>query len=302
MHLSFDPKLLVMLALLLKTKSVTSTAAMLGISQPSASRALQQLRGVLNDPLLVRSGGGMSRTRRGDELVHRLADWMATTATLLEEPTFDPASIRRRFSVASTDFGVAAVVAPALPDIYRLAGEAAIDVVPLSRSPLRSLAAGEVDLVISGLDHDPSQFHRKHLFTDNFVCLVTQDHPLAAVAGPLPLASFLAYPHLGMTVSDATIDRVAVALGAAGRSRRVMTSFPYFALAPDVLAGTDLIMTLPARAAQRFGPGKSLTTVPAPAEIGQLEYWMLWHERTHRDPASEWLRERLAAAAHSPGE
>lgn len=289
-----------MLALLLKTKSVTGTAAMLGISQPSVSRALQQLRCTLNDPLLVRNGGGMSRTRRGDDLVDRLADWMAATATLLEEPAFDPASIRRRFSLASSDFGVAAVIAPALPGIHMVASDAAVDVVPLSSSPLRSLATGDVDLVISGLNHDPSQFHREHLFTDDFVCLLAQDHPLATSVGPLPLSSFLAYPHLGMTVSDAAIDHVAVALGTASRNRRVMTSLPYFALAPDVLTGTNLIMTLPGRAARRFGKGKPLRTINAPGEIGCLSYWMLWHERTHHDPASEWLRKQLAASVHLP--
>lgn len=300
MHLSFDPKLLVVLTLLLKTRSVTGTAAMLGISQPSVSRALQQLRRALNDPLLVRNGGGMSRTQRGDELVTRLADWMATTATLLDEPAFDPASIRRRFCLASTDFGVASVIAPALPGIHRLARDAALDVVPLSASPLRSLAAGEVDLVISGLRHDPTQFHRRHLFSDDFVCLIDRHHPLAGTAGPLPLATFLAHPHLGLTVSDAALDHVAIALGPAGRRRRVMTSLPYVALAADVLAGSDLVMTLPRRAARRFDDGP-LATVAAPVEIGRLDYWMLWHERTHRDPASAWLRGQLTGAGHSPG-
>ena len=55
MALRIDPNLLVIQAMLLKTRSVTESAIALGMSQPSVSRALGPLRSALNDPLLVRS-------------------------------------------------------------------------------------------------------------------------------------------------------------------------------------------------------------------------------------------------------
>lgn len=300
---SLDLNLMMTLALLLKTKSVSGTAAALGISQPSVSRALAQLRDVLNDPLLVRSGNGMIRTQRGDELVDRLADWMASTSTLLEEERFDPMTVERRFRIASTDFGLQSVLLPALPVLRALAPGVAIDIVPLSHATHRTLAAGEVDLAISGLDHDPSQMHRLLLFRDDFTCVMPPDHPLAEPSGQaLTLDEFLSHPHLGLTVSDAELDRVSVVLGDSGKARRVVASLPYFSLAPEMLCAGGLMATLPRRAAARFVVSHGLAMRPAPVELGGMDYWILWHERSHRDRASRWLREQLAAQCHTAPE
>ena len=87
---NFDANLLVTLATLVRTRSVTRTAAQLGTSQPSVSRALRQLRQLLDDPLLVRTGGGMALTRRAEELVDPLQTWLTATGALLEPQAFDP--------------------------------------------------------------------------------------------------------------------------------------------------------------------------------------------------------------------
>jgi DNA-binding transcriptional LysR family regulator len=294
---SLPPNLLLVLALLLKTKSVSVTAVMLGLSQPSVSRSLAKLREALGDPLLVRSGSAMIRTHRGDELVGKLADWMATTSSLLTERAFDPAGIERRFRVASTDFGVMTVVLPALAALREAAPGIAIDVLPLGHATHRSLAQGDIDFAISGLDHDPSQLHRMHLFNDHFVCVTRPGHALADDAGvPLPLADFLGHSHLALTVSDAELDRVSTALGSEAGGRRVAVSVPYFGMAPDLLLAGDLVMVVPARAMAGFARGRDLAARPAPTVLGTLDYWLLWHERSHRDPASAWLRDRLLAA------
>jgi DNA-binding transcriptional LysR family regulator len=297
---SLAPNLLLILALLLKTRSVSATAVTLGVSQPSVSRSLAKLRDALNDPLLVRSGAGMIRTNRGDELVGRLADWVAATSSLLVERKFDPAGLERRFRVASTDFGVMAVVLPALALLREAAPGIAIDVLPLNHATHRALAQGDIDFAISGLDHDPAQLHRLHLFRDRFVCVTGAGHPLAAGGdGPVPLADFLRHPHLGLTVSDAELDRVTTSLGSGAGGRRVVASVPYFGLAPDLLLAGDLVTVVPSRAMAGFARAGELSARPAPEDLGELDYGLLWHERSHRDPASAWLRERLMAASRA---
>ena len=82
--LKIDPNLLIILALLLKNRCVTRTAIQLKTSQPAVSRALAQLRTLLDDPLLVRSGGGMTLTRRAEDLAEPVQQWLASTMTLLE--------------------------------------------------------------------------------------------------------------------------------------------------------------------------------------------------------------------------
>jgi DNA-binding transcriptional LysR family regulator len=50
---------------------------------------------------------------------------------------------------------------------------------------------------------------------------------------------------------------------------------------------------LPERLLRHVG---ALRVVDAPVEVPGFEMAMLWHERVHRDPAHQWLREYLAAS------
>ena len=66
---SLDLRALHLLGSILETRSVTRTAEAFGLSQPAASRALEQLRRALGDRLVVRGSAGGSLTPRAQALV-----------------------------------------------------------------------------------------------------------------------------------------------------------------------------------------------------------------------------------------
>lgn len=299
----FDLNSLVVLGLLLRTKSVTRTAQRLGVSQPSVSRSLAQLRDLLDDPLLVRTAGGMELTRRAEELAGPLQAWLTDTSTLLEPAQFDPGALERRFRIASTDFGVAAVVAPSLHHIAAAAPGVAIDIQPFSDDMIAKLTSGEIDVIVSGLDPDRSQTYDRFLFADSFSCVVSRSHPLAQRPShaPLPLDDFLAWPHISLVVNENEFDRVAVRLGEQADQRRVIARLPYFQAAPSLIRGSDAIMTLPTRAAMDFVRSHDLARLPGPACLGKMNYRLLWNERSRRDPAIHWLCDMFAAYCGSEG-
>ena len=70
---SLDLNLLVALEALLKDASVSRAAMRIGLSQPATSHALQRLRALIGDPLLVRSGARMELTPRAQALRGPLA-------------------------------------------------------------------------------------------------------------------------------------------------------------------------------------------------------------------------------------
>lgn len=294
----FDLNMLAVLAHLLRTQSVTMTADRLGVSQPSVSRSLARLRELFNDPLLVRTARGMEPTRRAEELLEPLQQWLASGNALLSQPGFNPADLSRRFRIASTDFGVSAVLGPALPAIHQQAPGAAIDIQPLSADILMRLAAGELDMVISGLDSDPSLAHERYLFTESFSCVLSPHHPLADKPAHVPLTTeeFLAYPHISMVISDTEFDRINMRLGKAAEQRRILARLPYFHAAPHIIGASDAIMTLPNRSALPLVQSHGLRCRKAPEFIGTFDYKLLWHERAHRDPAITWLCEMMAVS------
>jgi DNA-binding transcriptional LysR family regulator len=68
---------------------------------------------------------------------------------------------------------------------------------------------------------------------------------------------------------------------------------PRFLFQQSVLANTDLVGMLPARLLRSAG---SLCMVEPPVEVPGYEMAMLWHERSHRDPAHQWLRDFIAGS------
>ncbi len=113
-----DLNLLVILDALLSEQHVTRAAERVHLSQPAVSHALARLRDVLGDPLLVRQGGTLVPTARALELAAPLAEALAQVQALLAPNRFDPASAKRRFRVAMSDYS-AAIFLPRLVRVLR---------------------------------------------------------------------------------------------------------------------------------------------------------------------------------------
>ena len=79
-------------------------------------------------------------------------------------------------------------------------------------------------------------------------------------------------------------------LAKAGLSRRVVLSVPHFLFLISALANTDLVAMVPARLVRN---NPALRVVESPVEVPGYEMAMLWHERSHRDPAHQWLRTHI---------
>jgi DNA-binding transcriptional LysR family regulator len=83
-------------------------------------------------------------------------------------------------------------------------------------------------------------------------------------------------------------------LKAMGRSRTVQVSVNSFLLVPALIEASDLVATVPARLARRWGP--RVAVLPPPCEVPGFSVAMAWHPRAHPHPAHAWLRETLREA------
>src|SRR6516162_6892023 len=127
---SLDLNLLVALDALLLEASVSRAATRIGLSQPAASHALQRLRDVLGDPLLVRVGAKMELTPRAQALRGPLAQVLDQVRGLLIPDQFDAARSERHFRLMMPDLAVELLVPPLMEKISRLAPNVRLDVVP----------------------------------------------------------------------------------------------------------------------------------------------------------------------------
>ena len=72
---------------------------------------------------------------------------------------------------------------------------------------------------------------------------------------------------------------------------------PHFASLPFLVAGTNLIATVPERLAQQFARQLRLQVLPAPLALPPFRLTLLWHQRHHSDPAHQWLRQTFLQTA-----
>lgn len=288
-----DIRSISLLATLLQTASITKTGETFGLSQPAASRAVERLRKVLGDPLLVRTSKGYVLTPRAERLMPLVTDAQAGLANLFAPEIFDPAQLRRALTVATTDYGAVVVLSKAVPLFTQLAPNSQIVVQAFDGGVFNGLASGQIDFALYSDDDVPADFHYRELFTESYSCIVGTKHPLAG----LPVArstsnailscrrAVILYPggHHIEQVDDPLGD-----LGAASANIALRT--PYFTMVPSIISGGDVLMCIPTRAAELFASSGDGILVELPESLPRFSYRMIWHDRTHRDPGNIWLR------------
>jgi DNA-binding transcriptional LysR family regulator len=135
----------------------------------------------------------------------------------------------------------------------------------------------------------PERLHHRVLFKEHYVLVARKRHP--ALKRKLTIDTFSQLDYVIVSPEGGGFRGATdTALEGRGRKRRVVLSVPHFLFVPEVVARTDLVAMLPSRLLKdRFD---HLQILPAPLEIPSYEMAMIWHERSHLDPAHTWLREQ----------
>jgi len=282
-----DLNLLVILDALLSEQHVTRAAERLHLSQPAVSHALARLRDLLGDPLLVRQGGGLVATARALELAAPLADALAQVQSLLAPNRFDPASARRTFRLAMSDYGAALL----LPGLARALREQApgVDLVisHASREGMQEgVLSGEIDLAAGVFPDLPAELRSTPLFEEHYACLVDRDS--LPPGGVLDLPTYLARPHVLLEMRGSGTPEIERALTAIRERRHVAISLPHWGIAPQLIQGTDLILTVSSQGLLNIDP-RHLMVVPPPFYIPSFGFVLAWHKRRGGDGALQWL-------------
>src|SRR5512143_2207680 len=111
---SLDFNLLKVLDALIAERNVTRAGKRLGRSQPAVSNALQRLRHLLGDDLLVRGPNGFVLTPRAEAIREPLREAMALMENCFGETQFDPAKAAGVFRLSTPDRLSIALLPPLL--------------------------------------------------------------------------------------------------------------------------------------------------------------------------------------------
>ncbi|MGJ7513796.1 LysR family transcriptional regulator [Pseudomonas baetica] len=292
-----DLNLLVILDALLSEQHVTRAAERLHLSQPAVSHALARLRDLLGDPLLVRAGAGLMPTPRALELTAPLAEALAQVQALLAPSAFDPATAKRTFRLAMSDYGAAIVLPGLIRTLRREAPGIDLQISHASREGmLDGVLNGDIDIAAGVFPEMPNELRSTPLFEEHYACLL--DRNTLPADGALDLSTYLSRPHVLLEMRGSGTPEIERALTAVRERRRVAVSLPHWNVAPALIGGTDLILTVASRALRDIDQS-SLIVVPPPFHIPSFTFVLVWHKRRGGDQALSWLNARIEEGVRS---
>src|SRR5262245_34870156 len=115
---AIDLNLLLVFDALMAERHVTRAGQRVGLSQPAVSAALNRLRALLDDDLFVRHAGEMVPTPRALELAEPVADALRRVEfAFAAGARFDPATMRREFTLRGVDYVGYLVIPPLLAEL-----------------------------------------------------------------------------------------------------------------------------------------------------------------------------------------
>ena len=204
---------------------------------------------------------------------------------------FDPAALERTFSFGGADY-MEILFLPQL--VRRLAREAPrVDIASrvVQGDPEAALESGAIDLAFGVFGELSPRLVRRKLFEERFVCMLRKGHP--ALREPLTVERYAALPHVLISPRGSGPGAVDTALAKQRMHRRIAVRTSTFLAAPQIVEGTDCVVTMPALIAEVMSRGRAVVLVPPPLRVPGFTLSMAFHERSRSDPAHAWLRARM---------
>lgn len=289
-----DLNLLTVFVQLYEDRKVSLTAENIGLSQPAVSSALGRLRRLLGDELFLRTSRGMQPTPLADQLAVPITNALASIRdSLSQQLSFDAATSSRQFTIAMTDIGEFHFLPQLMKRLATLAPGVTVSTVRSTAVNLRfDMEMGKVDLVIGHIPDLITDFHRRSLFFQRYVCLFRSGHCMDRESPSLD--EYTAAEHVVVISAGTGHGQADEYIQRAGIQRRIRLRVPHFVALADILESSDLVATVPEAFAIRSVKHFNLRYVPHPVDLPPIDISLFWHAKYHRDPANRWLRDLIA--------
>jgi DNA-binding transcriptional LysR family regulator len=293
-----DGFLLRVFVTVMEERSVSLAAIRLNVPQPTISAALNRLRKAVGDPLMTRGRHAMVPTERAEAMLVQASALLAELDAMCRDETAEGGTTpKHTFAIGTFDYIGPNFVPIVVNEVLRSSPLATVQVHQLSvgYDYMDALENGPLDLVIGNWDEPAPQLRHLNLFADEIVCLVRKGHPL--IRAGFDRAGYINAEHIGLIPYH--VHRLGVIdahLAKLGLKRNIRVVLPTFNGIANVVAHTDLVFTTGRRVAQGHASGLSLRVLPVPITFPDINFRLLWHERSHRAVEHQRVRSNIARA------
>ena len=292
-----DLNLLVILDAIYTQGGVTRAAEVLNLTQPTISHALGRLRERLDDPLFVRHGQKLVPTPVARKIIGPVRSALQTIETTLSDlEGFDPATAGMTFTVGIHPLMEDMVFRPLAGRLRQAAPNVAIASVLLDRRNLEAdLASGVLNAAIDVFLPLPDAIHRKRISSGRMIVVARGDHP--QVGDHLDLETYLSLGHVLVSARRQGQGPEDFALARAGLSRHIAIRCQQISTGMQLVAASDLVMTMSETYASRANRVYRNRIVAAPFDAPAIDTFLYWHANSDFDHANAWLRNMIEETA-----
>ncbi|MGB1239595.1 MAG: LysR family transcriptional regulator [Pseudomonadales bacterium] len=295
---SVDLNLLTVLQALLEEQHVTRAAEKLHMSQSAVSRALQRLRVLFDDPLLVKSAQGYTLSNRALRLATQLPQVLQSVSGLIQAPEFDPMLSRGTLRFTGVDLDAWVDMPKLMSHLMRDAPKLKLEASSAQGDYFKELRKGQTDYVVSGIDieFDQQDILSCPLGSTQLVAIMGKDNPLSQQ--PLTFERYLAAKHGYVAITGKGTTFTDSFLQTMGFSRDVVLKVSDFKSVIDYCEKTDVLFMLPLQLIAANAVGRRVVIKELPDEMykPEIEFRLFWHARIDNDPLHLWVKERVLDA------
>jgi len=272
-------------------RNLTKAAAVLCITQPAVSNALNRLRKSFDDPLFVRTPTGMLPTPYAKNIIGGIRQALQLlSASVQDSQQFDPRLSQRQINCSIIDFSESLILPATIEHLGLHAPKLIFNSYYVPRDEVaKELAAGTLDFAFDVPLINDNNLCSAALTSDDYVCVTRKDHP--TIMGSLSLKQYLSCEHIHVSSRRRGGDLVDIALREQNQARQIKVRVKHHMAAMQVISRSDLLWTLPRRLAAQL----EVNIFPLPFELSPIEMHLFWHKSADNDATNKWLREFFIA-------
>ena len=296
--MSVDFRAFQVLMLVHRFRSFSKAAETLGVNQSAVSYTIEKLRQVFQDPLFVRQSGKILPTNRCNEIVLRVDGISSDYRQLVTLSTFDPKTVTQKLVIACNYYERVLIIPALIKTLRREAPNLDLEIIDASGIGHEKLLNCDADVLIGPFERSEPVFYRRDLYADRYVCLMDAHHPKAAP--DLSIEDYLALDHVLVTYGGLWKSRYLIELEKMGIELPVALRVPSPAGLELIVAGSELVATIPERLSHTFAEGLKRTPCPIQTSI---TIRLAWAAITHHSPLHRWVRDMIyrVVEASAPG-
>lgn len=284
-----DLSLIKVFIIIYETNNISHAAERLNLSQPSVTYNLNRLRKFLNDPLFERDKFGVKPTNLAKTLYPSFSQAvMQIENAITASQQFDPKTSTRTFRLGLSDLGEICLLPSLIQYLSKHAPFIKIEIEEIQSDKVEGwLVDGFLDVAVFNSSYTVMpKIESRNLFEERYMCIAHKQHP--RIQQQLTLEQYLQEKHASIKSSTGHIE-IDQKLKELGLKREIVLELPHFSVLQDVITSSELLLTIPSRAARVYARNAAVHIFELPFAVKPFSVSANWYKHHDDLKARTWF-------------